>query len=99
MGKFKPVAITMVIVMLVTMLASCSSAKKGDNVVKEDDPWYETTRIKLEKGLKPNEDVADAVEHIATVLAPLVACISQDVELDEEQLLKFQTELRQSKGI
>ena len=61
MGKFKPVAITMVIVMLVTMLTSCSSAKKGDNVVKEDDPWYETTRIKLEKGLKPNEEVGDAV--------------------------------------
>ncbi|MCR5327900.1 MAG: hypothetical protein K6E12_03455 [Saccharofermentans sp.] len=60
MGKFKPVAITMVIVMIVTMLTSCSFAKKGDNVVKEDDPWYDTVRFKLERDLKPTDELGEA---------------------------------------
>ena len=60
MGKFKPVAITMVIVMLITMFTSCSSIKKNSNVVQEDDPWYETTRIKLEKDIDPADQVGDS---------------------------------------
>lgn len=61
MRKIKPVAMTMIIVMLITMLSSCSSLKKKANVVKEDDPWYETTRINLDNNLKPTDDVADTI--------------------------------------
>ena len=61
MKKVRPFAMTMVMVMLLTILSSCSSVTKADNVVKEDDPWYETTGIKLEKNLKPTDEVADTV--------------------------------------
>lgn len=61
MKKVKHIAVTMVIIMLITMFSSCSSVRKNTNVVKEDDPWYETTGIKLEKNLKPTDEVADTV--------------------------------------
>ena len=48
MKHVRPVAMAMSIVMLLTMLSSCSSVKKSGNVVKEDDPWFESTRFELE---------------------------------------------------
>ena len=51
MGKIKPLAVTMAAVMLVTMLMSCSSVRKGSKVVKEDDPWYKTTKFELSDDL------------------------------------------------
>lgn len=62
MGKIKPVVIFMAVVMLTPMLMSCSPAKKKTNVVKEDDPWYESTRFELEKNLKPYEELGRSVE-------------------------------------
>ena len=62
MKHLRPVAMAMSIVMLVTMLSSCHAVKKSSNVVKEDDPWFESTRFELEpdipKGLNlPPSDV------------------------------------------
>ena len=47
MKKVRPVAMAMVMVMLLTLFASCSSVTKADNVVKEDDPWYGSTRFEI----------------------------------------------------
>ena len=61
MIKIRPISFVMALILLITMLPSCSSVKKGSNVVKADDPWYETTRFKLEKNLKPTDQEADSV--------------------------------------
>ena len=61
MKKIKPVALAMAAVMLMTMLVSCSSEKKSSNVVKEDDPWYESVKFKLDKDVKANDDVDTGV--------------------------------------
>lgn len=61
MKKIKPVALAMAAVMLMTMLVSCSSVKKSSNVVKEDDPWYESVKFKLDKDVKANDDVDTGV--------------------------------------
>ena len=53
MRKSRMPAAAMAIVILMPMLMSCSSGKKSSNVVKADDPWYETTRFQLEKDLQP----------------------------------------------
>ena len=55
MRRIKLISAILVIAMLVPVLTSCKSGKKGSNVVKEDDPWFETTRFKLEKNLKPTD--------------------------------------------
>ena len=51
MKKVKRVAMAMVMVMLLMLLASCSSVTKADNVVKEDDPWYDSTRFEITPNL------------------------------------------------
>ena len=51
MRKINPVAVVMSAVMLLTALTSCSSVKKRNGVVKEDDPWYESTRFELKKDM------------------------------------------------
>ena len=56
MKIIKPLAVTMAVIMLMPMLMSCSSAKKSVNVVKEDDPWYETTRFKINKAIGENDE-------------------------------------------
>ena len=61
MRRIKLISAILVIAMLVPVLTSCKSGKKGSNVIKEDDPWFETTRFKLEKNLKPTDQEADAV--------------------------------------
>ena len=59
MGKTKLLSVSMAVVMLMTMLVSCSSDKKKDNIVKEDDPWYESTRFKITMDLKSIDDLGD----------------------------------------
>ena len=54
MKHLRPVAMAMSIVMLVTMLSSCHAVKKSSNVVKEDDPWFESTRFELEPDMPKN---------------------------------------------
>ena len=56
MRKTKLLAVTMAAVMSMSMFTSCkASSKKGANVVKEDDPWYESTKFELERGFKKDE--------------------------------------------
>ena len=54
MKMIRPAAFVMTAVMLMTMLSSCSSGKKKKNVVKEDDPWYESTRFQLDNDMGDN---------------------------------------------
>ena len=49
MGKTRFFAIVMAIVMLAPMLMSCRAGKSKNNIVKADDPWYESTRFKIDK--------------------------------------------------
>ncbi len=42
------IAITLSAVMLVSMLASCTNVKKSSKEVKEDDPWFESTRFDID---------------------------------------------------
>ena len=52
MRRTRFLAVTMAAVMLSSMFTSCkASAKKGTKVVKEDDPWYESTRFELMKDI------------------------------------------------
>ena len=61
MGKNKPLSVAMAVVMLLTMLTSCSRVKnENKTVVKEEDPWYETTRFKITKNLKNIDDLGDS---------------------------------------
>ena len=47
--KFKRImAVIMTVVMAMPVLASCTGVAKSDNVVKEDDPWYDSTKFDLE---------------------------------------------------
>lgn len=59
MRKIRFPAVVMAIVMLMPALMSCRSVKTSENVVKEDDPWYETTRFKLDKDIKKYETLGD----------------------------------------
>ena len=59
MKKVRPVAVAMVMVMLMTILSSCSSARKADNVVKEDDPWFESTRFQVIPAYSMTDMVGD----------------------------------------
>ena len=55
MRKKGLLAIVMTVVMLMPMLMSCSSEKKDRKTVKEDDPWYETTRFELKNDVREFE--------------------------------------------
>lgn len=68
MKIIKPLAVTMAVIMLMPMVMSCTSAKKSANVVKEDDPWYESNRFELKK---------DMPEH-PSLGAVSVVCASND---------------------
>ena len=46
--------------MLMPALMSCRGVKTKKDVVKEDDPWFETTRFKLEKDIRKYETVGDS---------------------------------------
>ena len=54
MKKIKALALVMAVAMLQPLLMSCS-ANKNDAVVKEDDPWYESTRFELDSDKNPTE--------------------------------------------
>ena len=45
----------MAFIMLSPMMMSCSKGKEKSIVVKEDDPWFESTRFVLEKDVKSSE--------------------------------------------
>ena len=57
MRKLKSVVIAMIFVMLMQILASCSAVKKKNNVVKEDDPWYESTIFDLKKEVGKGDEL------------------------------------------
>lgn len=57
MKRIKVLAVAVSMVMLLTVLPSCSSVKKSANVVKEDDPWYESTRFMLYPDVPDNTDM------------------------------------------
>ncbi len=57
MRKLKLSAFAMALIMLVPMLMSCSKGKERSAVVKEDDPWYESTRFVLDKDVNSSEFV------------------------------------------
>ena len=57
MGKVKLLAAALAAVMLMPLFTSCSaSGKKGAKVVKTDDPWYESFRVKIEKDIRADEE-------------------------------------------
>ena len=56
MNKAKALSAAMTAVMLMTLFTSCSSGKKGSNTVKKDDPWYETTRVKINRDIREHEE-------------------------------------------
>ena len=56
MKKTKLLAAAMTAVMLMTLFTSCSSGKKGSKTVKKDDPWYETTRVKINRDIREHEE-------------------------------------------
>ncbi len=60
MGKTKIYAVIMAAVLLLPVFASCSSGTKKTNVVKEDDPWYESARFEMKKDIRKNDDVNEA---------------------------------------
>ena len=51
MRKIKIVSVVMAMAMLMPLLTSCKSVKIGRNVVKADDPWFESTRFELAQDL------------------------------------------------
>lgn len=56
MGKSKLLALVICFAILMSVFTSCSAEKKGQKIVKADDPWFESTRFKLEKNLKKSDD-------------------------------------------
>ena len=58
MNKIRLSALVMCFAILMSMLTSCRlPGSNGNNVVKADDPWYESTRFKIEKNLRQNDRV------------------------------------------
>ena len=60
MRSVKPVAFILAVVILMPMLMSCRSGNKSSNVVKADDPWYETTKFEMKKDIRQYEKVKEA---------------------------------------
>ena len=58
MIKTKAAAVFMVAIMSLLLFTSCSKRKAKATVVRESDPWYSSSRFKLEKDIKPSEFVA-----------------------------------------
>ena len=61
MGKTRFFAIVLVIVMLTPVLTSCRAGKNKNNVVKADDPWYESSKFELKMDLQKNDLLASSV--------------------------------------
>ena len=62
MRRIKVFSVIMTAVMLMPVLMSCSKAKTKANVVKEDDPWYESTKFKLSDDLGQNASLGGTNE-------------------------------------
>ena len=62
MGKIRFLSAVVAIAMLMPMLTSCKSGKIGKKVVKEDDPWYESTRFELSQDLEQYNCIGGAYE-------------------------------------
>ena len=60
MRKIKLLAVALAVAMLMPMLMSCQAGKNKDNVVKADDPWFETTKFEMKKDIHQYEQVAEA---------------------------------------
>lgn len=56
MRRLKPVVVVMFFVMLLQTVTGCSLKSKSSKIVSEDDPWYETTKFKLDNDIKKNEE-------------------------------------------
>ena len=56
MRKLKPFVIVMLFVMLLQTFTACTVKSKSSKIVSEDDPWYETTKFKLDNDIKKNEE-------------------------------------------
>ncbi|MBR6988144.1 MAG: extracellular solute-binding protein [Clostridiales bacterium] len=57
MRRIKLISAVMAVAMLMPVLTSCKSGKKGKNVVKADDPWYESSRFELSQDLGQNDSI------------------------------------------
>ena len=57
MKKIKLLALVLCIAILLPVFASCKARKSTSNVVKEDDPWYECTKFKLDKNVQKEDDI------------------------------------------
>ncbi|MBQ1744140.1 MAG: hypothetical protein II046_04265, partial [Clostridiales bacterium] len=60
MRSVKTAAFILAVVILMPMLMSCRSGNKSSNVVKADDPWYETTKFEMKKDIRQYEKVKEA---------------------------------------
>lgn len=79
MRKIKPVVIAMAIIMLMQMLTSCSSDKKSADVIKEDDPWYDTVKFKLDKEYKKTDQIGGEEVFTSNDRIFSLYCASSDV--------------------
>lgn len=61
MGKTRFFAIVLAIVMLTPVLTSCRAGKNKNNVVKADDPWYESSKFELKMDYQKNDLLASSV--------------------------------------
>ena len=60
MGKVKISAVVLAAVVLVTMFSSCfTSTIRGSKTVKEDDPWYESTKFEMVGDIGIGEEAGD----------------------------------------
>ena len=78
MGKTRFFAIVMAIVMLAPMLMSCRAGKSKNNIVKADDPWYESTRFKIDKDVKQNEEEGVSAVFTSNDRCYSLYCVSKD---------------------
>ena len=67
MRRTRLLAISMAFILLVSAFTSCTkSGGKGNNKVKADDPWYESTRFELAQDLGQNDSVGASYELCAS---------------------------------
>ena len=55
MNKIKAIAAGLAAIMSVSLLASCAGGIGSATVVKEDDPWYDSSRFLIERDKNPSE--------------------------------------------
>ena len=66
MRKIKIVSVVMAAAMLMSVLTSCKAGKIGRNVVKADDPWFNTTRFELADDLGQYDSIGASYELCAS---------------------------------